>query len=74
MRWRIHIHDQIQKLTANLIDYQRAVDVSMCDLGINFALSDKDRIHPVLLKHRFGSGLREREVWPLTAHYNAPHQ
>lgn len=74
MRRRLHIYDEIQEFTANAVDFQRAIDVAMSNLRINFALGDKRGVHSVLLEHRAGRALRERELQPLGAHHNAPHQ
>jgi hypothetical protein len=57
MRGRFYIHDEVEKFTANLINLNRAIEVSSSDFGIHFALGDEHSIHPVPTNHSAGRGL-----------------
>jgi len=62
MRGRLYLYDEIQKLTAHLINFECPLQVSTPNLGINFALGDERSIHPVATNHRIGRSVCHREV------------
>ena len=61
MRGRLYIYDKIQEFTAYLIKLKCPMEVSTLNLGIDFALGDERRIHPVPTNHSVGRRVRHRK-------------
>lgn len=73
MRGRFSIYDDIEKFTADLINFKCPIDVSSPNFSIDFALSDERGLHPVPPNHSVGRRLCPREVRSVGGVHGAFH-